>query len=602
MLSLATPWWLLGLLLLPVIRWLHRGGRHRRSVPVARLGLWRAAVVSPPAAGERRPPDPAWRRRALLVALLCLALAEPQLPARQVGLTLWVDDSISMQTREAQGTRLAVALAQARSLVAKAETADVEVRALGDPWQSLGPLTDAVVNTLAARAGRKEPAAPPPALLRADRLHWLVTDGADAGLLDWPAGRRADRVIQVGAVTRNVGINRLSARRNPDEPEVVDLLLELTNGGNVAETRVVVFSTGVGEVVRSSQRVEAGASVLVMARVAAPRPASVPVPASGPTSTGVPAVPVEVPAPAQVVASLQPGDALAEDDRMVLDLAPLQRRQVAVDPACPTALVAAVASHPGLAVVPLSAAVADVVLDCTTPGAPRAVASIGIRADRTPAQAAGPLQWSSRVAEGSRLPLSAARLQLFGRLEVRPGDQVLLARGGEPVIVSRAGAAGSPSCTHRDTSVRPETVWPTAPGSSNEAPAGAATSSVQTAPSGRNCFRSIETALDFRSPALAGGPEIPLLVNLLFEHVLDARLLDTVAAIEREPAASRVVPVIESAAAASAARTLATSDTPASWARLLLLLVLPVLLWEIAALARQWTQLRPGAGSGAASP
>ena len=63
-----------------------------------------------------------------------------------------------------------------------------------------------------------------------------------------PATRRPDRVIQVGSVTRNVGLERLSARRNLDDPDRFDLLLKVTNGGNAAETRVVVFATDAGEV------------------------------------------------------------------------------------------------------------------------------------------------------------------------------------------------------------------------------------------------------------------------------------------------------------------------------------------------------------------
>lgn len=49
MLSFVTPVWLFGFLLLPVIRWLHRGGRQRRAVPVSRLDLWRRAAASSPA-------------------------------------------------------------------------------------------------------------------------------------------------------------------------------------------------------------------------------------------------------------------------------------------------------------------------------------------------------------------------------------------------------------------------------------------------------------------------------------------------------------------------------------------------------------------------
>ena len=132
------------------------------------------------------------------------------------------------------------------------------MRTLGDPWHSLGALTEATVATLVAGAGRKEPTAPPAALLRRDSLHWLLTDGAHPALLEWPGDRRPDRIIQVAGVTRNVGLERLSARRNLNDPEQYDLLLKVTNGGTAAETRVVVIATDAGEIARSTHRLEAG--------------------------------------------------------------------------------------------------------------------------------------------------------------------------------------------------------------------------------------------------------------------------------------------------------------------------------------------------------
>jgi hypothetical protein len=126
LLSFVTPVWLFGFLLLPVIRWLHRGGRQQRAVPVSRLDLWRRAAASSPVAGERRPPEPAWRRRALLTALLVVALAEPQVPEQRTDITLWIDDSLSMLTREEHGTRLAEGLMQVRSLLADVPRANVE--------------------------------------------------------------------------------------------------------------------------------------------------------------------------------------------------------------------------------------------------------------------------------------------------------------------------------------------------------------------------------------------------------------------------------------------------------------------------------------------
>ena len=521
MLSWVTPVWLVGLVLLPAIRWLHRGGRHRRTVQVSRLGLWRGAASSPAAAGERRPPDPAWRRRALLTALLVIALAEPQLPRQRPDITLWVDDSLSMLTREAQGTRLLVGLAQARAMLAGMSGAEVEVRALSDPWHDLGSLSEAAAATLAAGAGRSAPNPPPAGLLRSDRLQWLLTDGAHASLLTWPGGRRPDRIVQVGSVTRNVAVERLSARRNLDQPEKLDLLLKLTNGGDSVESRTVAIVSGAAALARSTHRIEPGASVLVQATITAA---------------------------AQVHASLLPGDALAEDDEMTLDLAPLRSRRVATDPGCPAALVAAVGAHPGLAAAAYGAADVTAVLDCGTLRRADSVPTVRVLAQRTPSWPVGAPRWSDRVTLTSRIRLDADRLPVAARLQAGPADAVLLAVGDEPVIVSRSG--------------------PT---------------------------KLLETSLDFAALASSPGPQVPLLLNLMFEQVLGVGLLDAVAIRQRSPDAARVVPSQPAADAASAGLSReprGLRDT----ARPLLALAALVLLWEIGALARQrWPLAGPGA-------
>jgi hypothetical protein len=518
---LAAPLWLLGLALLPVIRWLHRGGRHRRSVPVSRLGLWSASDASTPAANARQPPDPAWRRRALLTALLFAALAGPQWPEQRTHITLWVDDSLSMLTRETQGTRLVEGLAQARRDLAEVAHAEVEVRALGDPWHDLGALTDTTAATLAAGAGRQEPSAPPPGLLRRDRLHWLLTDGAHAAIFKWPGDMRADRIVQVGSVTRNVGLERLSARRNPDDASKIDLLLKVTNGGTTVEDRVAVFATDAGEVARSTHRLDPGTSVFVRA---------------------------VMPASASVRATLEPADALADDDTITLDLGPLRRRRVAVDSNCPRSLVTAVGTHPALALAPERATDADAVLDCGIQKSGSALATLRVLAQRTPTTPTAAVQWSSTVAGSSRIRLDAQQLRLAARLQPRAGDVVLLATGDEPVIVSRAGAS-----------------------------------------------KQIETSLDFGSMGSEAGAQIPLLVNLLFERLFGARLLDAIAITDRGPASSRVAPSLPADTAAGT-RVPGEARDLRDWALPLLVVAALALLWEIIALGRQWTLLRGYAG------
>ncbi|MEJ6000139.1 hypothetical protein [Paucibacter soli] len=523
LISLVAPVFLLGLGLLPLIRWLHRGGRHRRTLPVSHLGLWRGATATQSMAGLRRPPDPAWRRRALLAALLCLALAEPQLTAPRTLLTLWVDDSISMLTREAQGSRLSEGLAQARAQLAElGAAADVEVRTLSQPWLKQDALTAASAAGIAAGAARQTPpAAPPAALLHGERQHWLLTDGANAALLDWPEGRRPDRIIQVGDVQRNVGLERLSARRRLQDPGSFDLLLKLSNGGNAAETRLLVIATEAGEAYRSTQHIDAGAAVLVHALI---------------------------PAAAQVRATLQPGDALVEDDTLQLDLAALRRHRVATDPACPSALLAALATHPALALAAEDASDVEAQLDCGSRRANQGRATLRVLADSLPQRLPGALQWSPALAEARRRGFDIARPQLAARLQAQPADAVLLALGGSPLIIERAGA--SPL---------------------------------------------IETSLDFT--AAARDPAIPLLVNLLFERLLGQRLLDATAVTERGANASRVVPAARASAAATAGAQLpSAARIEQELARPLLAIALLVLLWEIGALAQQWLRLREQPG------
>lgn len=522
---MVTPLWLLGLALLPLIRWLHRGGRHRRAVPVSHLGLWRGAAASPAGMGERRPPDPAWRRRALLYVLLLLALAQPQWPQRQPPVTLWVDDSLSMLTREPEVSRLAAGLAQARSALAEAALSDFELRPLSEPWRNLGSLTDAHAASLVASAGRQLPRPPPAALLRGDRLHWLLTDGAHAALLDWPAGQQPDRVIQVATVQRNVGLERLSARRNAHDPDRIDLLLRLSNGGASPETRVLVWSTESGETSRSTHALAPGTSVHV---------------------------PASVRASARVRAALQPGDALAEDDQIELELAPLHRRRVAIDAACPPALLAAVATHPALVPVAADAAEAMAALDCGSRERAPDRPTIRVRAEHLAKPLGGPLRWSSTLTESGRLRLDGEGLRRVAQLPARPGDVVLLAAADESLIIQRAGST-----------------------------------------------RLLETSLDLGAAGMPAGAGVPLLVNLMFEQLLEAPLLDELAISDRGPAASQVVPVPR-ARAAPAAQVEGGLRHVHDGARPLLLLALLVLLWELVALARQWRRLGAPAGAGAA--
>jgi hypothetical protein len=390
------------------------------------------------------------------------------------------------------------------------------LRSLRDPWRRLDQPTDLALAASAGAADRPTAAPPPEALLAGDSQHWLITDGTRPALLAWPGQRQPDRLIQVGSSQRNVGLERLSARRDTDDPGQIALLLQVANGGTAVEMRTVVFSTDAGEAARSTQTLKPGQTMQVAARV---------------------------PASAQARAQLQPADTLTEDDTITLDLGPLRRQRVAVDARCPAALVAAVATHPALSPATPDATEVDAAVDCGTAPDKRRAPTIRLRADRASQTGTGALQWSARVPDTQRPRLDAGKLALAAHLDEGHGQTVLLAIGDEPVIVDRAGSP-----------------------------------------------RVLDTALDFDAMAATRGPEVPLMVNWLFEHLLGRRLLDATALADRGSGAARVVPA-KAAETAPAARAPAPARTVHELTPPLLLAALAVLLWEMIALGRQWRHL-----------
>lgn len=517
LLSWVTPLWLLGLAMLPLIRWLHRGGPRRQALTVSRLALWQGAERPGPAGGERRPPDPAWRRRALLTALLVIALAEPQWHSSRARITVWLDDSLHMLTREDGTTRLDAGWAALQAQLAASGPAEVELRSLGDPWRTRGAPDAALLAAVAAEAGRHEPGPPPEALLSRDRQHWLLTDGADASLLDWGSGRGPDHLVAVGRTQRNAGLQRLAARRDPDDPQRLQLLVVAINGGVAEETREIVVADDSGEKGRTLRTIAAG-------RTASWR---LTLPAAG---------------VGRLRAVLQPGDALAADDELRLDLAPLRRRRLAVDAACPPSVQAAVDAHPHLE---RSADAAEAAIDCSGLRAPLPTVSLQARQLPTPLTAA--LRWSSAWPAAQRVVLDPDRLRSAARLEVGRADVVLLAAGDEALIVRRDGQPAR-----------------------------------------------IETALDFGAGAGGAAAERPLLLNRMLEQLLGEPLLDGVAMAERSAAASRVVPQTAAPPAQRPDRAVVTTGRPRAATQALLLAALAVLGWELAVLARQSARRRAG--------
>lgn len=329
--SFLAPLWLLALLGVPLLRWLHRFSRQDRGHPVAALFLWRQAASE--TQGRRRgPPDPRWRLRALLLAVLALALARPVLEqADPRGIEVWVDDSPSMQTLEAGGSRLRLALARLDQELAEQGATDVGLRSLQDPalrlewrgrartdWPNQGRDT-----------GRQDAAAarPPPAVsMTTDREHWLVTDGADAALNAWARQAPLQRVLQTGSVRDNVALTRLAVRPALQD-NAAHALLRVRNLGERMATRQLVLVANDRELHRETLELPPGQ--------ARERNLRLPDLHAG-----------------ALLARLEPADALAWDDQLEVAHAALDPVRVDLDAACPQALHTVLRNHPRLVLRP----------------------------------------------------------------------------------------------------------------------------------------------------------------------------------------------------------------------------------------------------------
>ena len=143
MLGLTAPFWLAALAAIPLVRWLHRWRAPLRNAPVSAAFLWESAEdVS--AGGQRRArPDPAWRRRALIVALLAISMAGPWWQQDVTRITVWVDDSLSMSTIEAGQSRLQTGLAEVAAALDEMPSVEANLRSLSGPAEARisGPVT-----------------------------------------------------------------------------------------------------------------------------------------------------------------------------------------------------------------------------------------------------------------------------------------------------------------------------------------------------------------------------------------------------------------------------------------------------------------------------
>ena len=205
---------------------LWRRERRTRLVPVSTLLFWRR-IAAVPARARRLPVDPLFLLQLLLILALAVGYLRPatRSASRSHALVLVLDVSASMGTREADGTRFAMARRRARALVVEGAESALLVAAAREPRVVSGWTEDrarvlAGLETLEPLDVPGDLAAAVAVALAEARTHGgveivVLTDLPREGVGLGPAEIAAVRWIQIGRTDDNVAIASLTVDAPP---------------------------------------------------------------------------------------------------------------------------------------------------------------------------------------------------------------------------------------------------------------------------------------------------------------------------------------------------------------------------------------------------
>ncbi|MBS0366374.1 MAG: hypothetical protein JSR67_11205 [Proteobacteria bacterium] len=407
--SIAFPAALSLLALVPLLWWLHRARNRAEPLYVASVLFAEASRTSPDTSTPQIPrqADWTWLRRALLVVVLCAALAGVRRTPGAQPIVVWVDGSASLQTAESGASRQVRALARLQQELAARRGADITVRSLAQPGFSMHVDSHFDVASLAARLPRGPPVLPQGASLDPRAGQWVVTDGANPRLARWLASAPIDRVIREGTATENAAVVLLALRPSLRNPARSDVLVSVHNAGQSIAHRRLDFSDGPS---RSWSMLTLGPGETRNVHF----------------QTGNP--------PLTLTARLSPADALPDDDALTLGVPRSLRASVAVDPACGHSLGAAVQANP--AVVVSAAAGAELLVDCSDRWRESRQPRLVVRRASNPQPVRESAFWVSRLQLPEISP--AVGLRATGEaLTPAAGDEAILTAGGRPLVALR---------------------------------------------------------------------------------------------------------------------------------------------------------------------
>lgn len=400
MIVFAQPLWFAALAVIPIIYWLHRWHMPEFVIPVSAIFLWEDGNDAPASGPEKKRPDISWWRRALIAALIVLALAQPFWRAQQLSLTVWTDDSLSMRSVEDGASRNATA----RQIL----DTDLASSGIDRSAVTLRSLTSPGTAFLPANTSQRS-------------LHWLLTDGSSDAVRGWAMSASISHVIQTGVATENVAISKLSASRSLAADGSFDVLVGVSNTGLAADTRQVELLVEGDRVAETELSLPAGETVYWRTRAAQTT--------------------------SEITASLQSIDVLADDDTLSIETVRLKPIDTTVDASCGRALRLALAQHPSLE-IDAAETTAQLSVTCHADSLPAHVESGGarIRVLRSPdpSETVSPV-WAADAAFPQQLLLAADYVKAVpsARSIANDASEVLAWSGDLPLVVGHAISADS---------------------------------------------------------------------------------------------------------------------------------------------------------------
>ncbi len=441
--SFSSPWWLLLLLLVPLVIVLHALTLRWRSLPASSLVFWNEVL-------KERKSSLRLRRifrslvllfQILAVTLLALALGGPLLAGLSHGgsqdVILVLDATASMQAREGARTRWDIARERGLELASglRGGARMAVVLAEKSP-RLLSPFTEdrsALRRLLQSARPTDEPGDVASSMLFAMSLRdprrggrvVLETDGAFDELHGVDTSLPWVTVDVAGTPRENVGITGMSLRLASGAETGYELFLAVKNAGNAAVTVPLTVRAGGKDVVSRTLTIDAG------------RRSTVTVPWTGPI-TG------------RVEASLAAHDALPLDDTAYADFTPARRLQVLLVGPQPYFILHALASLPGVTVKTQDAAAAqspqaDVVVFAGVRPPPLLKGNFVLFdavPSNLPIRATGLLRvpsvtgWSRNDPLLDSVSLAGVRIGQALDLDPGPGFSVLAASGTSPLLLS----------------------------------------------------------------------------------------------------------------------------------------------------------------------